>query len=41
MALSQNTKVFLGTTITIAFAAVTFFGGKAKKEGHNLFDVEK
>eukprot|EP00601_Ochromonadales_sp_CCMP2298_P007042 CAMPEP_0173204892 /NCGR_PEP_ID=MMETSP1141-20130122/20405_1 /TAXON_ID=483371 /ORGANISM="non described non described, Strain CCMP2298" /LENGTH=65 /DNA_ID=CAMNT_0014130667 /DNA_START=79 /DNA_END=276 /DNA_ORIENTATION=- len=36
--LTQGMKVFLGTTGTFVFAGVTFWGMKAKKDGHNLFD---
>ena len=38
---SRNTREFLGTAGIMGFLALTFFGGKTSKSGHNLMDVGK
>ena len=38
---SQGTQVFVGTTLALAFCAVTFYGGEKQKPGHGAFDVDK
>ena len=38
---SEGTMVFAGTSISLIFCFVTFYGGTTKKAGHGAFDVDK
>jgi hypothetical protein len=41
MLTSVRAQVFFGTTGILVLSGITFFMGRRKKDGHNLFDVNK